>query len=106
MDFGFFYWILYDIYAGKIGTNTFSFLIMAFSIAQTGAVNATIGHELVHKKAFIHKICGTLAYAKMMYSQFFIQHIRSHHKHVATPHDPSTSLLGESLLYFYFRAIP
>ena len=72
IDFLFFYWILYDVHCGKIGTNNFSFLAMAFSIAQIGAINATVGHELVHKKAFIHKLCGTLAYAKMIYGHFFI----------------------------------
>ena len=72
MDFALFYWILYDIHQGKIGTNTFSFVIMAICIAQIGAINAVVGHELVHKKPFIHKFCGTLVYAKMIYSNFFI----------------------------------
>ena len=106
IDFIFFYWVLYDVYSGKIGTNNLSFLTMAFCIAQIGAINASVGHELVHKKTFIHKFCGTLSYAKMIYGHFFIQHVRSHHKKVATPLDPSTSRLGESLLQFYLRAIP
>lgn len=42
----------------------------------------------------------------MMYSHFFIQHIRSHHKKVATPEDPSTARMNESVYYFYLRAIP
>jgi len=79
---------------------------MAFCIAQLGAVNAVVGHELFHKKAFIHKLCGTLVYVKMIYGHFFIQHVRSHHKHVATLLDPSTARIGESLFYFYQRAIP
>jgi alkane 1-monooxygenase len=65
-----------------------------------------VGHELFHKKAVIHKFFGTLAYVKMIYGHFFIQHVRSHHKHVATPLDPSTARIGESLFYFYQRAIP
>ena len=106
MDFGFFYWILFDVYQGKVATSNGSFLLLAICIAQFGAINATVGHELVHRKVFIHKFCGTLSYAKMIYGHFFIQHIRSHHKHVATPADPSTSRLGESLFYFFWRAIP
>jgi alkane 1-monooxygenase len=69
-------------------------------------LNAAVGHELVHRRQIIHKILGTLAYSKMMYSHFLIQHIKSHHKKVATPEDPSTSRVNESLLYFYWRAIP
>lgn len=42
----------------------------------------------------------------MLYSHFFIQHIRSHHKKVATPLDPSTARMNESLYWFYLRAIP
>jgi alkane 1-monooxygenase len=106
LDFIFFYWVLYDVYSGKVGTSISSFFILAFCLAQLGAVNAVVGHELFHKKALIHKICGTLVYAKMIYGHFFIQHTRSHHKHVATPLDPSTSRLGESLYYFFCRAIP
>jgi alkane 1-monooxygenase len=98
IDFTLFYWILYDVSSGKIGTSNLNFMIMAFCIAQVGAINAVVGHELFHRRAFIHKLCGTLVYAKMIYAHFFIQHVRSHHKHVATPLDPSTANLGESLI--------
>lgn len=33
IDFIFFYWVLYDIYSGKIGTNNLSFFIMAICVA-------------------------------------------------------------------------
>lgn len=65
-----------------------------------------MGHELVHRRELVHKVMGTMTYAKMLYSHFFIQHIRSHHKKVATPNDPSSSRLGESLYGFFLRAIP
>lgn len=65
-----------------------------------------MGHELIHRRQLVHKITGTLAYSKMLYSHFFIQHIRLHHKKVATPEDPSTALFGESLYQFWARAIP
>ena len=47
-----------------------------------------------------------MPYFKMLYGQFFVQHLKSHHKHVATEADPSTSRLGESLYQFFWRAIP
>jgi alkane 1-monooxygenase len=49
---------------------------------------------------------GTLAYSKMLYSHFFIQHIRSHHKFVGTPMDTVTAKMGESVFSFYLRVIP
>lgn len=54
----------------------------------------------------IHKICGTISYAKFFYAHYFIQHIRSHHKHVATPLDPATAKIGESVFDYYIRGIP
>jgi len=33
MDFIFFYWILYDVYQGKVGTNNLNFIVLAFCIA-------------------------------------------------------------------------
>ena len=56
-----------------------------------------IGHEFIHKRNIVEKVMGTLSYSKMLYSHFFIQHIRSHHKKVATPQDPTTARFGESL---------
>lgn len=97
IDVALLYWILYDVSIGKIGTNNLNLVLLALSAAQIGAINATVGHELFHRKELIHKVFGSLAYAKMIYGHFFIQHIRSHHKLVATPNDPSTSRLGESL---------
>ncbi|TNV78363.1 hypothetical protein FGO68_gene1002 [Halteria grandinella] len=106
MDIAFLFYMLWGISNGRFGNTTFEFMIYAICSGQAGAINAVVGHELVHRRHIIHKICGTIAYAKMMYGHFFIQHIRSHHKKVATPDDPSTSRLGESLYYFYWRAIP
>ena len=42
----------------------------------------------------------------MIYSHFFIHHIKNHHKNVATPKDAVTSKLNESVYSFWLRAIP
>lgn len=42
----------------------------------------------------------------MLYSHFYIEHLRSHHKWVSTPLDPSTSRFNEGLYAFYLRSIP
>lgn len=65
-----------------------------------------MGHEMVHRRGLIHKICGTAAYFKMLYSHFYIEHLRLHHKKVGTPEDPQTSRLNESLYQYFWRAIP
>lgn len=42
----------------------------------------------------------------MLYSHFFIHHIKAHHKNVATPKDAVTARYGESVYTFWLRAIP
>ena len=106
MDIGVLIWLLYGVSNGTIAQTPGSFFYYALCGAQYGALNAVVGHELVHRRALIHKITGTFSYFKMLYAHFFIQHVRSHHKKVATPQDASTARLGESLLDFYIRAIP
>jgi alkane 1-monooxygenase len=106
MDITFLMYMLWSVSVGRVGETIGQLVMYAFCSGQVGALNAVIGHELVHKRNIIHKICGTIAYAKMMYGHFFIQHIRSHHKKVSTPEDPSTARMGESLYQFYWRAIP
>jgi alkane 1-monooxygenase len=36
---------------------------------------------------------------------FYIEHNKGHHKHVATPEDPSSARRGEAVYLFYFRSI-
>jgi len=40
--------------------------------AQYGGINATIGHELLHRRNLRDKILGTFCYSKMFYSHYFI----------------------------------
>ena len=84
----------------------FYFVASCFAIAHAGAVNMVAGHELVHRRSTVHKFFGNLAFAKFMYPNFLIQHVKSHHKKVATPEDPSTARKGETVYYFFWRAIP
>jgi alkane 1-monooxygenase len=105
-DFILLYWMLYNISTGALGTSTYTLLLYLACTAQHGAINAAMGHEMVHRRGLIHKICGTMAYFKMLYAHFYISHIRSHHKKVATPEDASTSRLNESLYEFFWRTIP
>jgi len=39
-----------------------------------------------------------------MYSHFVDEHIKGHHKYIATPEDPATSLKNESVYHFIVRS--
>ncbi|HBP69761.1 MAG TPA: alkane 1-monooxygenase, partial [Alcanivorax sp.] len=40
------------------------------------------------------------------YGHFFIEHNKGHHKDVATPEDPASSRMGESIWKFALRELP
>ena len=104
-DFAVYFCLLYRVSQGLAAQTPGTFLLYAYSYAQIGAINAGVGHELLHRRALVHKVCGTLAFSKMLYSHYFIQHVRSHHKLVATAHDASTGRLNESFYAYFNRAI-
>lgn len=71
----------------------------------TGGIGITLAHELMHKNSMMDQILSKVLMVSVCYGHFFIEHVRGHHVHVATPKDPSTSRLGESLYQFLPRTI-
>lgn len=49
-----------------------------------GALNAVVGHELFHKREKLSQLLGQWPYTKIMYSHFFDEHLKGHHRTVAT----------------------
>ena len=68
----------------------FTFMISFFA-----ALNAVVGHELIHHKEAHNKLFGTWASTKLMYSNFVDEHIKGHHKKVSTLEDPATARINE-----------
>lgn len=65
-----------------------------------------LGHELGHKKPWIDRKLALLTLALGGYGHFSVEHNRGHHRHVATPEDPASSRMGESIWRFMFRELP
>ena len=72
MDVATLVWLLNGISNGTLCQTNAQFVLFAMCGAQFGGLNAVVGHELIHRKSLVHKILGTLAYSKMLYSHFFI----------------------------------
>lgn len=70
-----------------------------------GAMGINIGHELGHRPGIFDKIASQLLLLPAHYLHFQIEHNLGHHKHVATPEDPSTARRYESLYAFWFRSV-
>lgn len=105
-DFWMYFWLMFRISRGEVGSSFGELALYSVIAAHVGMVDVVVGHELFHRRERINKICGTLVYAKIFYGHFFISHLRHHHKYVATSADTSTARLGESLHAFVARTIP
>jgi signal recognition particle subunit SRP54 len=64
-----------------------------------------VGHELGHRINQFEQWLAKASLLTSLYTHFFIEHNKGHHKHVATQHDPSSARKGEMVYLFYCRTI-
>ncbi|MCH2180776.1 MAG: alkane 1-monooxygenase [Mariniblastus sp.] len=77
----------------------------------TGLSSSTAGiivaHELGHTRpGSLSWWLGRLNLLTVLYLHFTTEHNFTHHKHVATGHDPASATRGESLWWFVARTVP
>lgn len=65
-----------------------------------------LGHELGHRKNWIHRFFGYLLYLRFLNTNFIITHNKGHHKWVATPLDPGSAVKGQTVFQFAAHSIP
>jgi alkane 1-monooxygenase len=70
-----------------------------------GTFGINVGHELGHRVKPFEQVLAKISLLSSLYMHFIIEHNKGHHKNVATPEDPSSARLGESLYVFFFRTI-
>ncbi|MFB9443341.1 alkane 1-monooxygenase [Dactylosporangium vinaceum] len=78
-------------------------LTLTVGIVNGVAINTA--HELGHKRESVERWLSKIALAPTGYGHFFVEHNRGHHVRVATPEDPASSMLGESLWRFWPRTV-
>jgi alkane 1-monooxygenase len=66
-----------------------------------GTFGINVAHELGHRVNKIEQTLAKLLLLTSLYMHFFIEHNKGHHKHVATPHDPSTAKYNQSVYAFW-----
>ena len=117
---GYYRWVIYAvlpmmwgcvlfnlIYLATHDLPWYSWLITVLTCGTTlGALGLAISHELGHKKDWLACKMGLFQAALVGYGHFSVEHNRGHHRHVATPEDPASSQLGESIYRFMFRELP
>lgn len=70
-----------------------------------GTFGINVAHELGHRVNPFEQTLAKASLTTSLYMHFFIEHNKGHHKHVATPLDPSSARYNEPLYTFYFRTI-
>lgn len=84
----------------------YEWLATTLSTGTVMGLTLTVSHELGHKKEWLPRKVGLINSALCAYGHFSIEHNRGHHRHVATPEDPASSQMGESVYRFAFRELP
>ena len=70
-----------------------------------GTFGINVGHELGHRINQFEQWLAKASLLTSLYTHFFIEHNKGHHKHVATQNDPSSARKGEMIYLFYCRTI-
>ncbi len=78
---------------------------LALTVGMVAGIGINTAHELGHKKEKVERWLAKIALAQSFYGHFYIEHNRGHHVRVATPEDPASSRVGESLYGFLPRTV-
>lgn len=70
-----------------------------------GVLGINVAHELGHRKKKSEQWMAKVLLSTSLYTHFFIEHNRGHHKHVATENDPSSARQNEWLYAFWVRSV-
>jgi alkane 1-monooxygenase len=70
-----------------------------------GSFGINIAHELGHRAPSYEQLFAKALLLPSLYMHFYIEHNRGHHKHVATPADPSSARKDENLYAFWWRTV-
>ena len=71
----------------------------------TGGIGINLAHEFMHKNEKSQQWMSKILLVMVCYGHFAIEHVRGHHLRVATPNDPASAKLGESVYHFLPRTI-
>ncbi|MEU1996257.1 alkane 1-monooxygenase [Nocardia gamkensis] len=78
---------------------------LATTLGFVSGIGINAAHELGHRVEHMERWLAKLALAQSGYGHFFVEHNRGHHVRVATPEDPASARLGESLWEFLPRSV-
>jgi alkane 1-monooxygenase len=78
---------------------------LALTVGTVAGIGINTAHELGHKKEKLERWLAKIALAQSFYGHFYIEHNRGHHVRVATPDDPASARVGETVYAFLPRTV-
>ena len=90
---------------GGAALDTVDKIGLALALGMVAGIGINTAHELGHKKEQHERWFARVALAQTFYGHFFIEHNRGHHVRVATPEDPASSRVGETVWGFLPRTV-
>lgn len=98
--------IVAAVYASTQNLGPLAWLMLAMSAGLTAGLAINTAHELGHKNSRLEKLLAKITLAVPAYGHFTIDHNLGHHRNVATPTDPASARMGESIYKFALREMP
>ena len=93
-------------FVGTQDISLWAVLVLAITAGAYSGLGINTAHELGHKKLRVEQTLAKIALAVPAYGHFCVEHNRGHHRYVATPGDPASARMGESIYRFALREIP
>ncbi len=93
-------------WAGTQDLSLWAWLVLAVTAGLSSGLGINTAHELGHKQSKLERVLARFALAVPAYGHFCVEHNLGHHRDVATPQDPASARLGESIYRFALREIP
>ncbi|MBQ0752607.1 MAG: alkane 1-monooxygenase [Gammaproteobacteria bacterium] len=93
-------------FVGTQELSAWSVLAVTLTAGIYSGLGINTAHELGHKRSRFEQALARIALSVSTYGHFCVEHNRGHHRDVATPEDPASSRMGESIYKFMLREIP
>ncbi len=101
--FGLLFYTLWSL--GVNQYETYELVGLVFSIGIVlGANGINVGHELGHRQTTYERQLGKLLLLPSFYMHFYIEHNFGHHVNAATPEDPATARINQTVYSFWFTS--
>jgi alkane 1-monooxygenase len=93
-------------WAGTQALSPGGLLLLAVVAGIGSGLGLNTGHELGHQRTRAEQWLARVVLALPFYGHFTVEHGQGHHRWVATPLDPASARMGESIYRFALREMP